>query len=157
MYWNIQQSDKSKKKRYIFAVSIWGCIAEKSKQSCTFDSWKSSLTQGLHVSGLGGAPDRRAGLSSIKMIDPSPQRGQLKFMAPELNSRFGVKIFCWWQVNWCLLMSFWWMGRRPLGTEDRARSNCWNHCFTWTSAKSSLWMIVQDRHRGRESVLIITE
>lgn len=60
-------SKVTKAKNYICSI-YFVCIAEKSKESCTFDSWKSGLTQALHVSGLSGAPDRCAGLSSVDCL-----------------------------------------------------------------------------------------
>lgn len=97
-------------------------------------------------------------IASVKMIDWSPQRGRFKFTAPQLNFCFGfpqVERFCWWQFCWCLLQSCWRMGRRPLGTEDRADSNGLNQCFSGTSARSCLWVFVKEgreRERGRESM-----
>lgn len=90
-------------------------------------------------------------IASVKMIDSSPQRGRFKFTALKFDFCFGlpqVEIFCWWQFCWCLLQSRWWMGRRPLGTDDRADSNGLNQWFSGTSARSCFWMFVEE---GRDA------
>lgn len=99
-------------------------------------------------------------IASVKMIDPSRQRGRLKFTAPELSRlvlSLKSDILRWWRrrrAYWCLLKSYWRTGMRPVGT-TWPRADGLNQCFCWTSAGDG-WVFVRERKREK-AILIIAE